>query len=191
MALETGDPYAFVISANIQRRHLTSEQKRELIDKLLKAQPERSDRVTAKLAKTDHKTVAAQRSKLEATGEIPQLDERVGADKKTRRKESSSKRPKSSKRPTGSKSPAKEAARFLPAELRDQNIDALCARLMDGEIRDSLEDLCLAVSKQMSRISEIPLPKRVKLARDFLTALGLTLDDLRSVENGGVRKQAA
>ena len=33
------DPYAFVISANIHRRHLTVEQKHELIAKLIKADP--------------------------------------------------------------------------------------------------------------------------------------------------------
>src|SRR5262245_38111107 len=38
------DPLAYVISANIHRRHLTAEQKRELIARLIKAQPEKSDR---------------------------------------------------------------------------------------------------------------------------------------------------
>src|SRR5262245_38042542 len=38
------DPYAYVMSANIHRRHLTPEQRRVLIGKLLKAQPEKSDR---------------------------------------------------------------------------------------------------------------------------------------------------
>ena len=36
------DPYAYVISANIRRRHLTAEQKRELIAKLIKATPEKA-----------------------------------------------------------------------------------------------------------------------------------------------------
>ena len=36
------DPVAYVISANIHRRHLTAEQKRDLIAKLLKATPEKS-----------------------------------------------------------------------------------------------------------------------------------------------------
>jgi hypothetical protein len=43
-----GDPYAFVISANIRRRHLTAEQKRDLIAKVLKAQPRKSNRQIAK-----------------------------------------------------------------------------------------------------------------------------------------------
>ena len=38
------DPYAYVLSANVHRRHLTAEQKRELIAKVLKAQPEKSNR---------------------------------------------------------------------------------------------------------------------------------------------------
>ena len=38
---------ACVISANIHRRHLTAEQRRELIEKLLKADPGQSDRQIA------------------------------------------------------------------------------------------------------------------------------------------------
>jgi hypothetical protein len=36
-----GDPYEFVVSLNIHRRNLTQEQKRELIAKLLKVQPDK------------------------------------------------------------------------------------------------------------------------------------------------------
>ena len=61
------DPYAFVISANIHRRHLTGEQKRELIGKLLKATPEKSNRQIAKTVKADDKTVGSVRRELEAT----------------------------------------------------------------------------------------------------------------------------
>jgi hypothetical protein len=45
------DVHAFVVSKNIRRRHLTAEQKRGLIGKLLQAQPEKSDRQIAKQAK--------------------------------------------------------------------------------------------------------------------------------------------
>jgi hypothetical protein len=79
------DPYDFVVSANIRRRHLTSEQKGELIAALLKAAPERSDRATAKIAHVDHKTVATKRRELEGSGEIPHSVERIGADGRTTR----------------------------------------------------------------------------------------------------------
>src|SRR5262245_47839519 len=74
------DPYAFVLSANIQRRHLTAEQKRDLIAKVLKAKPEQSNREIAKQTKSDHKTVAKVRKERESTGEIPQLEKTVRKD---------------------------------------------------------------------------------------------------------------
>ena len=42
----------------MHRRHLTAEQKREMIAKVLKAQPEKSNRTIAKQTKVDDKTVA-------------------------------------------------------------------------------------------------------------------------------------
>ena len=58
---------------NVHRRHLTAEQKRELIAKLLKAQPENSNRAIANATKVvDHKTVGKVRTDMEDRGEIPQ-----------------------------------------------------------------------------------------------------------------------
>jgi hypothetical protein len=71
-----GDPYGFVLSANIHRRHLTAEQKRDLIEKLLKAKPEQSDRQIAKQTKTSPTTVGAIRKKAEAAGDVSKLDTR-------------------------------------------------------------------------------------------------------------------
>jgi ParB/Sulfiredoxin domain len=78
------DPYTYVISANVHRRHLTTEQKRDLIAKVIKATPEKSNRSIAQATKSDHKTVAAVRAEKEATGEIPQLSKTVGKDGKAR-----------------------------------------------------------------------------------------------------------
>ena len=59
-----GDPYEFVNSANISRRHLTAEVKRQTTAKLLKATPEKSNASIAKQAKVDDKTVAKVRRDL-------------------------------------------------------------------------------------------------------------------------------
>jgi hypothetical protein len=64
-------PVELVISKNIHRRHLTQEQKRECVAKLLKLEPARSDRQLARLVKVDHHTVARVRSDLVKRGAIP------------------------------------------------------------------------------------------------------------------------
>jgi hypothetical protein len=71
------DPYAFVISANIHRRHLTGEQKHELIAKLIETDPTKSNRQIAKTVKVDHKTVASVRAEKEGRGEIPHVETRT------------------------------------------------------------------------------------------------------------------
>jgi hypothetical protein len=78
------DPYAYVISKNIQRRHLTPEQRRDLIAKVLKARPEVSNRRIAAELKVDHKKVAAVRRVGEATGEISPVEKTTGKDGRTR-----------------------------------------------------------------------------------------------------------
>jgi ParB-like chromosome segregation protein Spo0J len=70
----------YVISANIHRRHLSPDQRREIIATLLKADPTQSNRQVADTAKVDHKTVGAERSRLEAGGEIPHQEKTVGKD---------------------------------------------------------------------------------------------------------------
>src|SRR5262249_24820544 len=70
------DPYASVISANIHRRHLTAEQKRELIAKLIKATPEKSDRQVAETVKASPTTVGTVRAEMEAKGDVSKLDTR-------------------------------------------------------------------------------------------------------------------
>ena len=74
---ERTDPLAFVVSANILRRHLDAEQKRDLIAALLKADPTRSNRTIGGLAATDHKTAGNVRKELEGRGEIPHVSART------------------------------------------------------------------------------------------------------------------
>jgi ParB-like chromosome segregation protein Spo0J len=79
------DPYAYVVSANVHRRHLTAEQRRELIANLLKATPEKSNRQIAETVKASHATVGAVRAEMQSTGQIDQLTKTVGKDGKARK----------------------------------------------------------------------------------------------------------
>jgi hypothetical protein len=79
------DPIRYVLSVNIHRRHLTADQKRDLIAKVLKANPEGSNRQIAEQLKVDHHKVASVRAEREATGEIPPVEKTKGKDGKKRR----------------------------------------------------------------------------------------------------------
>jgi ParB-like nuclease domain len=105
------DPYALALSYNVHRRHLTSEQKRDLIAKLLKAKPELSLRQVGKLTKTDKKKVKAVRTKMEATGVITPVGKTVGADGKAR------------KQPEKKARPVKAVPDRRDDRVVDQNID--------------------------------------------------------------------
>jgi hypothetical protein len=64
------DPFAYVVSANIRRRHLSAEQKRELIVKLIKAEPTKSNRQVATTVGVSHPHIAKVRAELEQAGDV-------------------------------------------------------------------------------------------------------------------------
>ena len=71
------NPWDYVDSANIRRRHLTTEQKREAITKLIKAQPEKPDLQIAKTVKVSPTTVGTVRREMEAKGDVSKLETRT------------------------------------------------------------------------------------------------------------------
>jgi hypothetical protein len=88
------DPIAYVISANIHRRHLNIEQRQHSLIALIARTPEKSDRQIGREIGVDHKTVASARAKGEDVGRIPHVAER----KDTKgRKQPSSKPPRKAK----------------------------------------------------------------------------------------------
>src|SRR5262245_44713667 len=78
--MQVSDPIAYVISANVRRRHLTREQKHDLIEKLLKAVPEKSARQIAAIVKASPTPDGADRAKLQEAGMVSKLDTRIGSD---------------------------------------------------------------------------------------------------------------
>lgn len=75
---------ALSISLNVDRRQLTREQKKELIARSLKAQPELSDRQHGERTGAAHTTVGRVRDELESTGALHQSETRVSADGRER-----------------------------------------------------------------------------------------------------------
>jgi transposase-like protein len=128
--LGDGDPYDQVLSLNIHRRHLTPEQKRELIAKVLKAKPGASNNSIAKQVKADDKTVAKVRRSLESTSEIPKLEKTIGADGKARRQ-----RAKTDDREDQAEDEVQDSAGFIVAVIRNAaDKSNIAVRNLDWEI---------------------------------------------------------
>jgi hypothetical protein len=71
------DPWAYAISVNVHRRHLTVEQRQHLLIALIARAPEKSDRQIGKEIGVDHKTIASARAKGEDVGSIPHVETRT------------------------------------------------------------------------------------------------------------------
>jgi hypothetical protein len=74
----------------------SNEDKRLSVEKALRLGPGRSDRDIAEHVGVNHVTVSRHRALLASTGEIHQLDERIGRDGKTRKTGNTGKKPKPS-----------------------------------------------------------------------------------------------
>jgi methylase of polypeptide subunit release factors len=72
------------LSLNCVRRHLSAEQKREIVRATLRATPDLSNNYLGELTGVDGKTVARVREELESTSEVPKLTAFRGKDGKTR-----------------------------------------------------------------------------------------------------------
>jgi hypothetical protein len=109
------DPIAFVLSQNLHRRHLTADQKRDVIAKLIKAQPNKSDRQVAKETKSNRTTVGQIRKKLESAGDVSIVDTRTD----TKGRKQPAKKPKSTPMATGHMEPVEpvtKAEEVKPAD---------------------------------------------------------------------------
>jgi len=140
------DPWAYVISANLHRRHLTAEQRRELIAKLIKATPEKSDRQIAETVKASPTTVGTVRAEMEATGDVSKLDTRTDS--------------------KGRKQPARKTTTKPPpvsGEVLQQRAAAAerIRALMGGKTRDDIGPASNdEITRKDARIEELQADKR-------------------------------
>jgi hypothetical protein len=106
------DPYAYVISANIKRRHLNVEQRQQLLITLIARAPEKSNRQIGKEIGVDHKTIATARAEGEDVGRIPHVETHTD----TRGREQPAHKSDAAKKAAAKKAAAKKAAAKKAAE---------------------------------------------------------------------------
>jgi len=162
------DPVAFVVAANIRRRHLKPEDKIKILAQLVAAKPERSDRQLAKETGVSHPTIAKARRAAEATGKALPVDKRTGADGKARRRPATKRaKPKSEATskidklfdelffdtaPTKATSPPARARQDIgPASTGE--VERLCARI--DELHAEKRQLEIKITGLKSEVEEL------------------------------------
>jgi hypothetical protein len=178
------DPYAYVISANIHRRHLTAEQKRELIAKLIKATPEKSDRQIAETVKASPTTVGTVRAEMETKGDVSKLDTR--RDSKGRKQPAT--RTSGRKKNTTTKREMKKLKETTGKQKQEVTNDIVCliAELVDahGECMEMFTRQCLAeYAKEVVRARpEAPFRAMwIECARLVLKKLNIAVDEMPDI----------
>lgn len=178
------DPTAYVISKNIHRRHLTADKKRELIGKLLKLDPEKSNNAIATTVKADDKTVASVREELETTSEIPKLTKTRGKDGKVRparRKPAAGKAlsppPDAPEKPAASANP--DAARKAVEASANPGAEASAeARKAVNAGRQQPAGSPPPAAEPTAAQGE-PMPKTWEIAKQKGKVYGVSLEDLK------------
>jgi len=163
------------LSLNIDRRHLTRDQRTALVAESLKADPELSDRQHGGRAGVDHKTVGKVRRDLEATGEIPQSDVRVSADGRSR---PASQPPRPDSEPWSEYfDDDQEAADALAmADLSDDEFESVLtdARAQEDLSRENVAELC----RERKKPRRGPLPDTARTVTIELGRMNKRLEKL-------------
>ncbi|MBV8737632.1 MAG: hypothetical protein JO058_01135 [Alphaproteobacteria bacterium] len=177
------DPWAFAISVNLHRRHLTIEQKLELIDEVLKAQPQKSDNQIAKETQSSPTTVGKRRKAAEARGDVSTVKTRTD----TKGRQQPARKPRQPK-PTvvgAAETPSPEAIVLdssTPAIGVPTSLSIEPAPLSKwSRTAPELLDMILSMLRDESAlILALQLRTRAKFASDVMLALDVALNDCMS-----------
>jgi ParB-like chromosome segregation protein Spo0J len=151
------DPVAFVISANIRRRHLSAEDKRHLIAELLKAQPEKSDRQIAATVKASPTTIGTVRAEMEAKGDVSKLDTRRDTKGRKQPAKRSSKKPKPHARADIGADSKSEIQR-LNARCQELENQKRQLEIVNTGLRSEIAELKAKIAELTARTSGSPPP---------------------------------
>jgi ParB-like chromosome segregation protein Spo0J len=146
---------------NLHRRQLTQQQKRKLIAKLLKTDPEKSDRAIAEQAGVTNKTAANVRKELEASEEIPHTPERT--DKSGRKQKA--KKPAKTKPEADAETGGERFNQWLnlksyglALETKGRETIKLAKTPVKDRNRDQLHELTKGIRLLVDAIERIELP---------------------------------
>jgi hypothetical protein len=147
------DPYAYVISANIRRRHLNAEQRQHLLITLIARAPEKSDRQIGAEIGVDHKTIARARTKGEDVGSIPHVETRTD----TKGRKQPAKKPKRTPE-VDEATMAKRAAMAEEIRALMAKREAIAEQIM-AEPRAVVETVISDMAREAAEvITEVPEP---------------------------------
>jgi hypothetical protein len=147
------------------KRNRVTDQQRDLIASLLKAEPETSDRQIAKQAKVDHSTIARARGVMEVRGEIPGVEAIITV-KGHRRYRAKKKRPG----PTHVAVPTRLGGRIL---CKDRYQPIPSNRVAKNDLIGRIKELDAEKSKLIESAKSEAL-ERAKQAVADLNALGFS-----------------
>jgi hypothetical protein len=165
------DPWDFVISANLHRRHLTIEDRKRIAGELLKARPERSNRAVARIVKLSPTTLGTVRETLEKTGDVPKMDTRT---------DTAGRQQPSRKLGAHARTVTHEKLAEIRAEAPTES-DASPAVEAIGDRKDILrvlEDTTRFLAQRRPEVLAIPVVTRIARIRGLMDALGLDIGDL-------------
>lgn len=149
---------------NLARRQLNQKQKRQVIRDQLRDTPKLSNREIARRLGVGHKLVGRQRKELEATGAIPQLDTRTGADGKQRPATKPTRTV-----PAESETEAREAAGVLRGDVGDEPAeDDRMSRVPPDHVYHRLGDM-LRHERRQKDMSVTDLSDRVGVSKTIVS----------------------
>jgi hypothetical protein len=188
--LHHGDPYVYVVSANIHRRHLTGEDLAKAIRKIKADRPELSIRGIAEMTGTPKSTVARALDEPVVPNGTPGVSQASTPPEEVA--PAPSPPPPAITGRDGKRYPAKKPKRPASRGARLKRANAIIAfsSTLHNQLPETLEDLVRMLRDERGCIADLPLQKRVMLARGYLDALGVSIEDLRPIELAADKKAA-